>query len=296
MNVHVVTVVILKETAAVLFLHLALPALAESASIDRSPRQDSNVPQTLARAGQKATSNQHHHQTISKTSGWKEMGLDGSGIEGGGERRQNERLNLISSLLKMSHRTADYWTTSRTLDSYNGYKYQNYREIEQRDYGGVPRMMKSNDHEHTWWWDEPAQMEGESRRGECHFLREMQGGRYMIAQVGGWKRQGVEGGGWPVCWHHLPASPLAAMVAVGWWGGWEADWHALAVGWRCDAPPQGRGSAARNVPPALSLRPGCWRLSEHHNPPCSVSVAVLQIFQVKKGGKRRGRKRGHQVI
>lgn len=109
MNVHVVTAVIFKETAAVLFLHLAFPALAESASIDRNPRQESNVPQTLARAGQKATSNQHHHhQTISKTSGRKEMGLDGSGIEGGGERRQNERLNLISSLLKMSHRTADY--------------------------------------------------------------------------------------------------------------------------------------------------------------------------------------------
>ena len=59
------------------FLDLTLPALAESASIDKSPGQDSNVPQTLARAGQKATSNQQHHQTISKTSGRKEMGLDG---------------------------------------------------------------------------------------------------------------------------------------------------------------------------------------------------------------------------
>lgn len=191
MNVHVVT-------AAVLFLHLAFPALAESASIDRSPRQESNVPQTLARAGQKATSNQHHHQTISKTSGRKEMGLDGSGIEGGGERRQNERLNLISSLLKMSHRTADYWTPSRTLESYNGYKYQNYREIEQRDCGGVPRMMKSDDHEQTWWWDEPAQMEGESRRGvafERDAWREMH-------DSAGWC-----GGGWS-------ASVLASFTCI----------------------------------------------------------------------------------
>lgn len=140
MNVHVVT-------AAVLFLHLAFPALAESASIDRSPRQESNVPQTLARAGQKATSNQHHHQTISKTSGRKEMGLDGSGIEGGGERRQNERLNLISSLLKMSHRTEHHpghW--SHTMGTSIKITGKLNREIA----GGVPRMMKSNDHEQTW--------------------------------------------------------------------------------------------------------------------------------------------------
>lgn len=38
-----------------------------------------------------------------------------SGVEGGGEGRQNERLNLISSLSKMSHQRADYCTTLRTV-------------------------------------------------------------------------------------------------------------------------------------------------------------------------------------
>ena len=45
-----------------------------------------------------------------------------SGVEGGGEGRQDERLKLISSLLKMSHRRADYCTTSGAVGSDNGNK------------------------------------------------------------------------------------------------------------------------------------------------------------------------------
>lgn len=45
-----------------------------------------------------------------------------SGIEGGGEGRQNERLNLISSLLKMNHHGADYTTALRTVGTDKGNK------------------------------------------------------------------------------------------------------------------------------------------------------------------------------
>lgn len=38
-----------------------------------------------------------------------------SRVEEGGEGRQNERLNLISLLLKMSHHRVDYCTTVRTV-------------------------------------------------------------------------------------------------------------------------------------------------------------------------------------
>lgn len=97
-----------------------------------------------------------------------------------------------------------------------------------REIAGVPRMMKSNDHEQTWGWDEPAHMEGESRRGVTF---ERDAWREIHDSAGWWlKKTRSGGGGRPVCWHRLPASPLAAMVVVGWWGGWEADWHALAVG------------------------------------------------------------------
>lgn len=32
----------------------------------------------------------------------------------------------------------------------------------------------------------------------------------------GWQLKNITRGGWPACWHHLPASPPAAMPAVGW--------------------------------------------------------------------------------
>lgn len=110
---------IFKEITAVSFPHLICPAPAESASIDRGPGQDSNIPHTFAKVERKATSNQKHHKMVSKTSGRKEMGLDGRQWRRGkgGEGRMNERLNLISCLLKMSHHREDYCTASRTVGS-----------------------------------------------------------------------------------------------------------------------------------------------------------------------------------
>lgn len=206
-----------------------------------------------------------------------------SGVEGGGERRQNERLNLISLPLKMSHQTADYCTTSRTVGSDNGNKCLK----SQRNW--TERLLSPTNDEKQWPWANMT-MEWACSDGRREQERQMslQRGR----QTCGWRKLVVEKdeGGWPACWHHLPASPPAAMLVVGWWGGWEADWRALAARWRCDAPPQGLGSTAQNAPPVLSLKPGCWQLSEHHSPPCPVLVAVVQIFRVRKEGERRGRR------
>lgn len=69
--------------------------------------------------------------------------------------------------------------------------------------------MKSNDGMQTRWWNELAYMEEGS--GTMLPLREGQAGTQTRGRAS-----------MQTCWHQLPASPPAAMLAVDWLAGWEA--------------------------------------------------------------------------